>query len=118
AIPILYGTFGLLALVCLVTIALPLMLSRASSARRMPYRWRAMGYFGCLGVGFMIVELGLIHKFTVLLGYPAYSFITVVTTLLLSSGLGSWLSGRRRISGSRAALCLVLTFVAAGVAAG
>src|SRR5207245_1001292 len=78
----------------------------------------AMGYFGCLGVGFMVIELGLIHKFTVLLGYPAYSFITVVTTLLLSSGLGSWLSGGRRLLGSRAALCLVLTLVAAGVAGG
>jgi hypothetical protein len=76
-----------------------------------------MAYFGCLGVGFMLIELGLIHRFTVLLGYPAYSFITVVTTLLLAGGIGSWLSGHPTIHGRRRVLCLALAAVAVAISA-
>jgi hypothetical protein len=116
ALPLLYGMFGFLALVCLLTVVVPLVLHRESSLRQMPCRWRGMAYFGCLGVGFMVIELGLIHRLTVLLGYPAYSFITVVTTLLLSAGLGSWLSGWGKVRGSRVFLCAVLAVVSLGVA--
>lgn len=122
AIPLLYGVFGFLAVACLVTVVLPLLLSRwiggrGSDVRAMPYRWRGMTYFGCLGLGFMVVELGLIHKFTVLLGYPTYSFITVVTTLLLAGGLGSGLSGKIGETRRQRALCIVLAAVVLGVAA-
>jgi len=116
AIPLLYGVFGFLALACGLTVVLPLVLSRCSGVRGMPYRWRAMIYFGCLGLGFMVIELGLIHKLTVLLGYPAYSFITVVTTLLLAGGMGSWLSGRVSPNHGRRTLCLVLVLVTIGTA--
>jgi hypothetical protein len=117
ALPLLYGVFGFLALVCVLTVILPLALSRRSGLRGMPYRWRGMAYFGCLGVGFMLIELGLIHRFTVLLGYPAYSFITVVTTLLLAGGIGSWLSGHPTIHGRRRVLCLALAAVAVAISA-
>lgn len=46
-------------------------------------------YFFALGMAFMMVEVVLIQQYTLLVGPSVYSLITVLTTLLLCSGLGS-----------------------------
>ncbi|MHB8997989.1 MAG: hypothetical protein ACYC7A_02975 [Thermoanaerobaculia bacterium] len=51
-------------------------------------------YFFTIGVAFMAVEVVLIQKYTLLLGASAYTFATIITTLLVSSGLGSLASKR------------------------
>ncbi len=51
-------------------------------------------YFCAVGVGFILVEVGLIQKFVLFLGNPTYSLTVVVFTLLVASSLGSWASGR------------------------
>jgi predicted membrane-bound spermidine synthase len=51
-------------------------------------------YFGCLGAGFIIVEVALIQKCILFLGHPTYSLTVVLFSLLLASGLGSAFSGR------------------------
>jgi hypothetical protein len=58
-------------------------------------------YFSFLGVGFMMVEVGLIQKFVLFLGHPTYSLAVVLSSLLLSSGLGSFAT--RRIDPASAA---------------
>jgi hypothetical protein len=50
-------------------------------------------YFACLGAGFMFLEVGLIQRFTLFLGYPTYSLSVTLFALLLFSGLGSLASG-------------------------
>ena len=50
-------------------------------------------YFGCLGVGFIVVEVVLISKFVVLIGFPIYAMAAVLCTLLIAAGAGSRLSG-------------------------
>ncbi len=42
-----------------------------------------------LGMGFMMVEVVLIQQYTLLIGPSIYSLITILTTLLIFSGLGS-----------------------------
>ncbi len=49
-------------------------------------------YFFSIGVGFMVVEVVLIQQFTLLIGSSAYTFVVILTTLLLASGIGSFLS--------------------------
>lgn len=49
-------------------------------------------YFAGLGAGFIIVEIALLQKFMVFLGGPAYSMSVTLFTILLSSGIGSFLS--------------------------
>ena len=51
-------------------------------------------YFLCLGVGYIIVEVGLISKFTLALGNPTISASVLITGMLLFSGLGSLYAGR------------------------
>lgn len=53
-----------------------------------------LAYFGCLGAGFMLVEIGLMQRFVLFLGHPVYSLSVVLFTLLLGGGIGSALSRR------------------------
>ncbi len=49
-------------------------------------------YFAMLGLGFMFIEVTLIQKHILILENPAYSLSLVLTTILISSGIGSMLS--------------------------
>jgi len=51
-------------------------------------------YFGAIGVGFMLVEIGLIQRLSLFLGHPIYGFTVVLFGLLLSGGLGALISDR------------------------
>ena len=51
-------------------------------------------YFGSLGLGFMLFEIALIQRLTLLLGYPTYSLTVTLAALLVSTGVGASLSGR------------------------
>jgi hypothetical protein len=50
------------------------------------------GYFGAIGAGFMFVEISQMQRFSILLGHPVYGLSITLFTLLLGSGLGSYLS--------------------------
>lgn len=93
AMPILYGTFSVFGLLCLITVFLPLYFTKDADIRTAPYRLRSLIYFSMLGIGYMLIEISLIQRLTVFLGHPTYSFVIVLAALLLSSGAGSLVSG-------------------------
>jgi hypothetical protein len=83
--------------------------------RRLGGGWRATGgtsaiaaYFALLGAAFMLVEIGLMQRFTVFLGNPVLAVATVLAALLVSSGLGSWSTRARRGDVVRPALAVVV----------
>jgi hypothetical protein len=47
-------------------------------------------FFAAIGLGFMLVEVSQLQRLMIFLGHPTYSLSTVLFTLLLSSGLGSY----------------------------
>jgi spermidine synthase len=49
-------------------------------------------YFTALGLGFILLEIVLLQKLSVFLGGPAYSMSITLFTILLASGIGSFLS--------------------------
>jgi spermidine synthase len=51
-----------------------------------------LAYFSCLGVGFILLELVFVQIFMKLIGYPLYTYSTVIFIFLASAGLGSLLS--------------------------
>jgi hypothetical protein len=57
-------------------------------------RLRYLIYFACLGLGFMFIEISYVQRFTLFLGSPVFSLSVILFTLLLSSGIGSYLSGQ------------------------
>lgn len=55
-------------------------------------------YFLALGIGFMLVEIPLMQKLILPLGYPTLALTVILFSLLLGGGLGSWFS--QRIAGN------------------
>lgn len=53
-----------------------------------------LGYFGLVGLAFMIVEIALLQRFTLFLGHPSYSLVVILFALLLSTSAGAYLSSR------------------------
>jgi len=49
-------------------------------------------YFALIGTGFMMVEIGLLQRMTIFLGHPIYSLSVLLFSLILTTGLGSFLS--------------------------
>ena len=49
-------------------------------------------YFALIGMGFMLIEIGLLQRMSIFLGHPVYSLSVLLSTLILSTGLGSFLS--------------------------
>lgn len=62
-------------------------------------------YFALLGVGFMFVEVSLVQKMIFPLENPSYAVATVLTSILISSGIGSLVS--HRVSGLRSSSVVV-----------
>ena len=67
-------------------------------------------YFACLGYGFMMIEVPLLQRFVLLLGYPVYALAVVLFALLLLSCIGSLLSVRF-VGQARRVLPLVLAAI-------
>ncbi len=56
-----------------------------------------LGYFFCLGLGYMLVEISLIQKFILFLGQPVFSISITIFSLLVFSGLGSLFSEKLKV---------------------
>ena len=64
-----------------VFILLPLLFAKAGRAQ-WPYKFHSMGYFSCLGAGFIIIELVFIQIFMKFIGFPLYTYACVVCSML------------------------------------
>ena len=73
-----------LTLLCIIV---PLMLTTQKAALRgaLPL----CGFFACIGLGFMLVEISQMQRLIIFLGHPTYGLSVVLFSLLLSSGCGS-----------------------------
>jgi hypothetical protein len=111
---ILAASLALVTLLVLAGIVVPLFArKRQALAGRTASKLRDLLYFVSIGVGFILIEIALLHRFALHLGHPIHSLRVVLFALLLASGLGSLLSGRAR---SRRALLWQLGLAGAGVA--
>jgi SAM-dependent methyltransferase len=85
----------MLAQAVLVSVAMILWpLRRLESARRVKKPFGLILYFSALGLGFIFLEIVLLQRFVLFLGYPTYSLSVVMFSLLVSAGAGSALSAR------------------------
>lgn len=69
-------------------IVIPLLLSRAGRVS-WPCKYVSLGYFSCLGAGFIMLQLVFVQIFMKLIGYPLHAYAVVLFTMLLAAGLGS-----------------------------
>ncbi|MDY7033514.1 MAG: hypothetical protein SVY10_16600, partial [Thermodesulfobacteriota bacterium] len=79
----------------IILIMLPLFLKKKEKQRTNLHGKRFfLPYFFFIGVGFMFIEIPVIQKFILFLGQPAYAVSTVLFAILVSAGIGSYLSER------------------------
>lgn len=109
---ILLAVLGILLVLSAVAFALPLALTRGRS--RPPIG--SLGFFAAIGLGFLVVEVVLIQRFVLFLGYPTYALSVVLFSLLLFTGAGAYGSGRAR--SPRRLLARALSFACAYIAVG
>ena len=88
--------FGISAVLVVLFVVGPLLVG---GDRPRPGWARWLTYFGALGAGFMLLEVALLQRFVLLLGHPVYSLTVTLFSLLLGTGLGSFVS--RRIDDGR-----------------
>jgi spermidine synthase len=77
-----------------VLILIPVIWGWKTIFARQPGKLGIIAYFMCLGLGYIIVEVGLISKFMLALTNPTISASVLITGMLLFSGMGSLFSGR------------------------
>jgi hypothetical protein len=57
-----------------------------------------MAYFAIIGFAFMLIQIGLLQRFSVYLGHPTYTLSIVLFSMLLFTGVGSLASERLTIA--------------------
>jgi hypothetical protein len=57
----------------------------------------ALAYFTLIGLGFMLIQIPMLQRFSIYLGHPTYTFSIVLFLMILSAGLGSLMSDRIRL---------------------
>ena len=75
-----------------VTLAVVVPLHNALQDVGLAVATRGTLYFALIGIGFMMVEIGLLQRMTVFLGHPIYSLSVLLFSLILTTGMGSFLS--------------------------
>jgi len=100
---ILMLTLVILGLLSIAAFVVPLFLVKAERRPRLS----SLSYFAAIGLGFLLLEIVLIQRLVLFLGFPTYALSIVLFALLIFSGIGSLLSSR--FEHPRRALIVALT---------
>jgi hypothetical protein len=93
AVPLLFLLMGVSLLATLLVLVLPPVVL----GTRLPREHGVLGfllYFLFIGCGYILIEVGLVQKFVLFLGHPTHALTVVIFSMLVSSGFGSYASGR------------------------
>jgi hypothetical protein len=99
-------TLGILVVLALLAFVAPILLVRRTGRATVG----ALSYFLWIGLGYLMLEVVLIQRLVLFLGFPTYSLSVVLSSLLASTGVGSLLTTRltrRRRRGLPVALGIV-----------
>jgi spermidine synthase len=106
-------TLLILFLIALMLVFAALVIPLRSALNDVGVRHATYGtlYFSLIGVGFMMIEIALLQRMSIFLGHPVYSLSVLLSTLILSTGIGSFLSEKLPLQSSGR---LVIWSLAAG----
>jgi hypothetical protein len=91
---LLWATLGIATAAAVVLVLVPVVFGWRTIFARYPGKLGTMVYFLCLGLGYIVVEVGLISHFMRALSNATVSAAVLFTGMLVFSGLGSFASGR------------------------
>ena len=91
---LLWATLGIAAVFAFTLVLFPLIFGWRTIFSRYPGKFGTMVYFLCLGLGYIIVEVGMIAHFILALSNATVSASVLITGMLVFSGIGSFVSER------------------------
>ncbi len=107
---LIWVTFVVACLAAMLLILIPLAFGWRIVFSRSRGKTGTAVYFACLGLGYIVVEVGLISRFILALGTPTISATVLITGMLVSSGMGS-LAAERILDRARTMLPGVLASI-------
>ncbi len=108
---LLWATLGIACATAAVLVLFPLVFGWRTIFFASPGKTLTILYFACLGLCYIMVEVGLIANFVLALSNATVSASVLITGMLVFSGLGSFVSERFQDSARRV---MPLIFVAIG----
>ena len=91
---LLWATLGIASVFAATLVLFPVIFGWRTIFSRYPGKAGTMVYFLCLGLGYIIVEVGMISHFVLALSNPTVSASVLITGMLVFSGIGSFVSER------------------------
>lgn len=78
---------------------------------------RALTFFAAIGLGFLVLEVVLIQRLVLFLGFPTYALSVVLAALLIATGAGAalsarWTDPRRSLTFALAGACAAIALIA------
>ncbi|BAV47285.1 Uncharacterized protein MLTONO_2382 [Mesorhizobium loti] len=107
---LIWATLGIACITAASLVLLPVIFGWRIVFSRSRGKLGTILYFACLGLGYIMVEVGLISRFTVALANPTVSASVLISSMLVFSGLGS-LFAERIFDRARTLLPVVLLAV-------
>ncbi len=109
---LLWVTLFIAAATASTLIAIPVLFGWRAVFSRTPGKTLTIVYFACLGLGYIVVEVGMIAEFVLALGNATISASIMITGMLVFSGLGAFAS-ERILSRARGTMPFVFLGIAA-----
>lgn len=91
---LLWATLAIATVFAATLVLFPVVFGWRTIFSRYPGKFGTMVYFLCLGLGYIVVEVGMISHFVLALSNPTVSASVLITGMLVFSGLGSFMSER------------------------
>jgi hypothetical protein len=107
-------TLAIIIALSATLVTLTIVVPALPATRRLPARTIATGtaYFLLIGLGFMLVEIGVIERLSIFLGHPVYGLAVGLFGIIVTTGAGSLLSDRLVLTTpARALAWSALTFL-------
>jgi hypothetical protein len=112
-------TIGIIVVLSLILVLSTMIVPSLPSVRQVPISlaWLGTLYFALIGLGFMFVEISIIQRVSLFLGYPVYGLAIGLFSIILSTGIGSLVSERLplttplRLFGWATLLCLFIVLL-------
>lgn len=106
AVAVLGGLLLFVVGLTFLCIIVPLLLT--GSRLNLRTSWPFLAFFASIGLGFMLVEISQMQRLIVFLGHPILGLSVVLFSLLLGTGVGSFVTERMRIF--RTSISAILAF--------
>jgi hypothetical protein len=113
ALPVLFGLVAISIVATIIVLALPPLVLKQNLPTEKG-SLRGLLFFMFIGAGYILIQVALIQKFVLFLGHPTYALTVIIFSMLLSSGIGSFVS-KNIVRGDFARLSLVMGLIVAAV---